>query len=181
MKIVAVFHGEKRMRLGNYPPEIAANAPLTVKGMRQMQRLVEKLRPLGPFVAAYSSRPTRAVDSASVVCMALDLDFKTMKELGQHASGQKGKVIAYPGYENEWYADWQSRAIEAVQEIARKHKEDDVVLVFTHRPIIAGLVCHTKGITDEGEIRKLALTPQFSRRGYVIFEVNKEEKIRVAG
>ncbi len=177
MEIIAIFHEVKKEGYADYPAEIASNPPLTDEGYLRTHKLPDKLRHYGPFRALICSRMARTSQMASVLALAFNLDFYSMRGLGQHASKEGEKVFIYPGYQNEWYPEWQKNAVASFKEIAERYGPDGTVLIVSHRPVIAGVACHTQGISDPNMIRALALGKEFSKNGFVIFNVTKDGEI----
>lgn len=173
MKIIAIFHEEKTGGYGNYPPKIACNPPLTTEGYLRTHNLPDKLRPYGPFAALICSRMCRTSQMVSVLALEFNLDFYSMRGLGQHASKEGEEVFSFPGYENEGYPEWQKNGVAAFQEIAERYGPDDTVLIVSHRPVIAGIACHAHGISDPNMIRALALGKEFYKNGFVVFTVTE--------
>ncbi|MCX6806843.1 MAG: phosphoglycerate mutase family protein [Candidatus Berkelbacteria bacterium] len=173
IRIVMIFHGKKvpADTLEDKIIELRANPQLSLQGMTDIQNLVNALRPLGPFASMYSSRLARALVTASTIMLALDLDCQTMTELGQYATGEGGESTFYPGHENEWYAFWQTQVLQAMDIIYNKSDNGETILVVSHRPHIAALYANVKGVKEEEKIRALALDPNFSRSGFIVFEI----------
>lgn len=176
MRIVAVFHGQKVEGIADKPAEIAVNPTLTVAGMEKIQALVPKIRELGPYYGLYSSRLARALDTASVLALALDENIQTAKGLGQHANLDGGIKTYYPGHEGESFKQWQEQALNALHEIWERigHeigvtvRYDRNVLMVSHRPSIGGLVAAAKGISDEKGIESVVMDKSLTANGYVI-------------
>lgn len=177
MKIIAIFHEEKTGGYGNYPPKIACNPPLTTEGYLRTHNLPDKLRPYGPFAALICSRMCRTSQMVSVLALEFNLDFCSMRGLGQHASKEGEEVFSFPGYEHEWYPEWQKNGVAAFQEIAERYGPDDAVVIISHRPVIAGVVRYTQGISDPKSIQALAADKNFSKHLFVIFNVTKSGEI----
>lgn len=178
MKIVAVFHADKNEEgLADEPREIAANPNLTLRGMEKTHQLVESIRPFGPFTACYSSRLARALDTASILCLAFGLDLQTLEGFGQHANKVGDEIVYYPGHEEENFLFWQKEAIAAFRHIIARHKAEETILVVSHRPSLAGVVAWIEGIEDEEAIKRIANNPAFAEKGFIVFEVDEEGKI----
>ena len=172
MKIVAILHTEKVEGLLEKPVEIAVNPTLTVNGMEKIRSIAHTLWDLGPFDACYSSRLARALDAASVLCLAFDLDLQTLKDLGQYANKDGDTIAYYPGHEKEGFEQWQKMAVRAIEEIHARHEETDTVLAVSHGPVIAGLIAHTKNIRDKAGIKQILDNLRSEAQQYVVFEVN---------
>ena len=159
INIYAVLHGDK-IFVNTSEPRIIANPPMSEQGMIEVHDVLEDIRALLPFDYVISSRVARANDTASAICMALDLDWKTNRLIGQHASLQDGMSVKYPGYEYESYPEWVGNVREFLTQLGMKYEYmwemyhndnaealDEVVnapssktLLFTHRPIVASMV-----------------------------------------
>lgn len=174
MRIVMVFHGKKVEGFCGMSTQdaVSSNPTLSIAGMVQMQRLVdEKIRALGPFDAMFSSNMARALDTASVLSLALDMQFQTIKGLGQLGNLDRGNTIPYPGHENDGPTDWQDDGFGAISEIAsRLQYADKNVLIVSHRPVIGALVALTRGITAAEKIQEVVNDPELTRDGYVVFD-----------
>lgn len=158
MKVVAILHGKKvEEGMTDKPSALRSNPNLTVDGLVGIHNLVEQVRAKAPYAAIYSSRLTRALDTASVLALALDMDIQTVKKLGQHCSRDAGGDCFYPGFEGETVVDWKNQAVSALLDLQKRHSPDDTILVVSHRPSIGGLVAHTKGIEDENGIMGIVL------------------------
>ncbi|MEI6494602.1 MAG: hypothetical protein WCO03_00895 [bacterium] len=174
IKIVAVFHGAKVSGVTQYPTAVGANPPMTIEGMAKAQAdLVEKVRAHGPYVCGYTSRLARACDMMSVLATALDLDFVSMKGLGQHGNLDNGTVIMYPGCEDENYVSWQNNAMGAIQDIGDMHECGDTILVVGHRPTLGALVALTQEITDIDGLKQVVNDPATVGEGFRVFEYHK--------
>lgn len=172
MKIVVVLHGEKAEGLfGHCSIEIAANPPVTPNGMEQILELVPAIKAEGPYDAMYVSRMSRALGSASVLALALDLDFETMALLGQHANKEGSEVFFYPGHEGEGYGTWQRDGVAAIDKILKRHGPNANILVVSHRPIVGGLIAHTRGVTTEKGIYQITGDLRLDKRDFVVFQV----------
>ncbi|EKE19787.1 MAG: hypothetical protein ACD_8C00106G0007 [uncultured bacterium] len=176
MRFIAVFHGKKEESVLNFQAAVAANPTLTMSGMDAIQNgLLPKIKTLGPFAALFCSRMARALDTASVLSMALDLDIRTINGLGQAGNLDQGTVVMYPGHENDDVLSWQSAARDAMHTIHGDvlfdiaMSNDANVLFVSHRPVIAALVALAKGITDADGINSILDDPTLAKDGYVIF------------
>ncbi|MFA4936757.1 MAG: hypothetical protein WC575_00470 [Patescibacteria group bacterium] len=146
--------------------------------MMQIQSIVPKIKELGPFDLAYSSRLCRGNDVNSILCMALNMDWRTSRLLGQHASRQSGKTYFYPQCEKEWYDYWQKNAILFVTNNLRmSHLSQDMsgevkVLIGTHRPIVAGLIGWARGVTNTEMLKGWARSEEMWKDLIHIFRYN---------
>jgi broad specificity phosphatase PhoE len=173
MKIVAVFHQDKVVGVKNCKQEIGANPPMTTAGMEKIDALIPALKKLGPYYPMlFTSRMSRAADAASVLAMELDLDFRSVKGLGQAGNLDEGVVIPYPGHENDGPIEWQEDGIDACAEINSFTGENDTALAFSHRPIIGALIAACKGIFDANGINAIVQDKELTKNGFVVFNYN---------
>ncbi len=180
MQIVAVFHSDK-LDDQTSPTEVASNPPQSTSGQVKIHNLVPAIKAMGPYMSmAYCSRMARASCAASVLSLALDIDYQSMKELGQFGNLFKdGTVCMYPGHENDDEITWQRDAHKALIIIWAKVKAVSwPILVISHRPIIGALVARARGITDKAGIKSVIMDPTLTKKGYVLFNI---EPIVIAG
>lgn len=178
MKIIAVFHSDKVEGLDGLPPEIAANPPMTIEGMKKIHALVPVIKKEAPTIFhIYCSCLARALDAASIIALAYKCIFHVDESLGQYANKDGGTVIAYPGHEGEGYEEWQQSALSFLAYFDEDRKDKDVcpleeidIIVVSHRPIIGGLVAATLGITGADEIKTIVNDPKLTDGGYRVFE-----------
>jgi broad specificity phosphatase PhoE len=175
MKVVAILHGKKAEQgITDKPAAIRSNPNLSVEGIVGVHALVEQVKAMGPYVALYSSRLARALDTASIFALALNMDIRTVKELGQHSSRDANGDCFYPGFEGETVIEWRDQAIKALLILNQRHSADDTVLVVSHRPSVGGLIAHTRGITDEPAIMDIVMN---TSGPIVEFNVDDQGKI----
>ena len=173
MKAIMVFHGNKVEGLGLNPVEIKANPPMTLDGMAKILDLVPEVQGMNPG-RIYCSRMARALNTASVFSLELDLDIQTKSKLGQHGNRDGQEDIFYPGHEGEDLVKFQADGVEALREIYNEIPEKDAtVLVVSHRPTICGVVAHTADVHDNRGISSFLKDPQYTDKGYVVLEINK--------
>ncbi len=172
VRVIAIPHGDKVNGLAGESAEIIVNPTLTISGMRKIQALVTAIVRFGPFWRGYVSRFARALDTISVIALALDLDFETIRELGQYASKDGAEVVYYPGHETDDMQTWQGNGMFSLVQIEQRAPEGSTVLVASHRPIIGGLLAHCRGLHDVESVTKTVIGMDPSRSFYV-FEVNK--------
>jgi broad specificity phosphatase PhoE len=181
-QIVAVFHGKKIEGVLDYQAAVAANPTLTMEGLDAIQGgLLPKIKALGKkFKALFCSRMARALDTASVLAMDLDLDICTVAGLGQAANLDKGTVVAYPGHEADDVLTWQRDVKGALEHIHCEMVYDIAmspdynVLVVSHRPVIAAMVALAQGITDAAGIQAVLDDPTLTKDGYIVFNYDGE-------
>lgn len=175
-RIVMVFHEKKVKMDDGLPVRTWVNPTLSVEGMTKVLDLVPVIGALGPFNAMFCSRLARALDTASVLALELDVDFETMPRLGQYGNKEGEKVQFYPGYEDDGYVDWQDDGFNALLDIADQCKGGKA-LVISHRPVIGGIIAHVRGITDEAGIKAIVNDPSIVGPGYVVFDVEDDGTI----
>lgn len=176
MIITAVFHGPKANGVAGLPGQVASNPPLSLAGMENIHRLAQKWKTdsIFPkeFDGFYSSRMARATDTASVLANEWDMDFLTLRKLGQMANKEGDVIHYYPGCEEESLVTWQADAIDAITSICNRHGSDHHVLVVSHRPIIGGIIALSQGIqSDEVALDKVVSDPLIVAAGFVQFDV----------
>lgn len=189
MKMVFVPHGAKLTGVGQYPPELGADPPMTMEGKQKMLKLVPALQALGPYDSAFCSLMDRACGTMCTIVKQLGIKrVVCIDELGQMGNlDSDGKVIAYPGHEKDDIITWQEQGYKAIGMISDEALKDGwplvaaygpggvperKVLVFSHRPILAGLVAHAKGITDAPGIQTILDDPTLVKNGFVVFNYN---------
>lgn len=178
-RFVGVFHGAKVEGVGDLPAELGANPPMTVAGMMGISDLLPIVQSNAPYSAFFTSRLARAVDAASVLALALDLDYQTMSFLGQYGNKDGKTVIMYPGHEGETVVDWQRQGLQALDEMRDQTPDGGTILFVSHRPIIGGIVAWTRGITEEAGITEVLCDPALTKDGLVIFEPNGTMGLKV--
>lgn len=153
MKITAVLHFEKASGfIDSESAELAANPSLSYKGFQQALGAAQLIEALGPYDGMFSSRLARALDTASVLAMHLNMDFQTMAGLGQAGNKEGDKIVMYPGFENFSFLGWQKDALSVLEELELNGYNN--ILIVSHRPIIGALIAYAQGITSEEEIAK---------------------------
>lgn len=172
--VVAVLHGRKAESIIG-PDELRANPPLTPEGALGIHGLVPGVEAFGPFSAIYSSRLSRALATASLFAMAFKLDIMTMELLGQPANKDGKDVIAYPGYEGQDLPDWQDGGVRALQNFEDGILAGEKILVVSHRPVVGGIIAHTKGIHDLAGLNGIVNDPMLAPRGFVVFSVDGKD------
>ncbi|MDD5050173.1 MAG: histidine phosphatase family protein [Candidatus Pacebacteria bacterium] len=181
LRIVAVFHGPKHEGIiGKVLALVAANPPMTVDGMVKVAKLIDAIKAQGPYGQAFSSRMARALDAMSLLANALDIDFETINDLGQHGSGDvvDGKVVAeafLPGYEGEGCLAWHESAKRVLAKFHTEVKSGQTILVVSHRPIIGALVDMASGASFNAErLLEVVLSSKLTAKGFVVFDFNKD-------
>lgn len=185
LRIIAVFHEKKAGNVIELNPAIAANPTLSIDGMQNTQdKLLPKIKELGPFAGIFTSRMARALDTASVLALALDLDIMTVKGLGQAANLDRNTqgetvVVAYPGFEEDSYGEWLQGAIEALDDINDEMCGSGNILIVSHRPVIGAMVAYAEGITSPTDIEAIVNDPATVGEGYRVFDYDDGELILV--
>ena len=182
MKLIVVPHGAKVTGVTQYPPELGADPPMTMEGKWKMLNLVPALRALGPYDGVYCSLMDRACGTMCTIVKQLGIRrVVCIYELGQMGNLEPdGKVIMYPGHEQDNVVIWQTEGLFSVGRIIWEDytqlsaSQPSVhrnlkVLVFSHRPILAGLVANAKGITNREGIQKILDDPDLTKNGFVVF------------
>lgn len=192
MKIVVVPHGKKVSGVIQYPPELGADPPMTMEGKVAMLTLVPDLMAFGPYDACYCSLMDRATGSMCTIVKQMSIRrVICIDELGQYGNlDGDGTVIAYPGHENDNVRTWQEQGLLAVRiihaevaqgglaegTVAGKGKlPEKMVLVFTHRPILAGLVAAASGVTYAKEIQRILDDKGLIGKGFRVFKVTNSD------
>lgn len=177
MQLVVVPHGAKLTGVGEFPAELASDPPMTMEGKAKMLKLVPELKVFGPFHGTFCSLMDRACGTMCTIVKQLGIKrVICIDELGQMGNlDSDGKVIMYPGHEDDNVLSWQQQGVTALKTIWNKNGDcamtslGNKVLVFTHRPIIAGLVASAKSITDAEGIQNLLDWPGLTKNGFVVF------------
>ena len=184
MRVVAVFHGDKQDTQPIMRSEIRANPPMTALGMQHIfTKLLPKVRDLGPYHGPiYCSRMARALDTASVLALALDMDIESLKSAGQMGSKDAGGVVYYPGHEADKNVyDWRDQFELSLQRIGIYRDYIGPALMVSHRPMIGSLIAHLQGINDDEGIRSVVNDPRIVEDGYVVFDVSQVGTIKLVG
>lgn len=166
---------------------------MTMEGKSKVLQLVPSLLELGPYDAVYSSLMDRACGTMCTVVKKLGVNrVICIDELGQYGNLDSDTVIAYPGHEEDNVVTWQQQGLRAVRLIfvevtqgvlknGMSFDEEEmllvgkVVLVFTHRPILAGLVAAAAGITDAPGIQQILDDKALSGRGFRVFNYRNDK------
>jgi probable phosphomutase (TIGR03848 family) len=160
--IILVRHGEndwsKKNKLAGHLPGVHLNE----NGHQQAQAVAQRLAGL-PVKAIYSSPVTRCLETAGYIADTHRLPILQLNEVAEvHYGDWEGKKIKKLAKEPLWRAvqffpsrarfpqgealrEVQFRAVQALEEISRKH-EKDLVVVVSHADIIRLLLAHYLGI-----------------------------------
>ena len=182
-RIVAVIADKWQRLLGmtDVSPANAANPPMTVESMEAVLKFVPKIRALGPYAYVYSSRFAYVGDVASVIALAMDMDFSTLCGLSKYVNLDCETNRHYPGHEKDTVQTWQHDGVQAFMEIHSKHKSGEVILVVSHLAIIGGVIAYCYNVHDPAGITNIIDAKKTAGRGFRVFEVSKNRTIRVLG
>jgi hypothetical protein len=181
IQIVAVIADtwQKLLGMTDVSPANAANPPTTVESMEAVLKFVPKIRALGPYANMYSSRFAYVSDIASVIALALNMDFSTLSGLSKYINLDCETNRCYPGHEKDDVLKWQFDGVSAFREIHHKHRSGEVILVVSHRPIIGGVMAHCYNVHDPAKIMTIVNHPKTVKGGFRVFEVNENDTMRV--
>lgn len=185
MKLIATRHAETNYNIANlvnYSPDVDVH--LTEKGIRQAQKLAEKLKDFD-FNAIYISRLGRTKQTAEFINKYHNLPL-TVSELlddarngfeGRPYSEAKGWRDAQPDpvtarYQNKYesVADMTKRAQKFLDYIKAKHKNDEIILAVTSSHIIKQL----RMLNGEITMQELLNAPA-KHATYYVFNIEAEE------
>lgn len=164
------------------PIPLQVDAPLGWEALRKAYDIIPTIRSYGPFDEVVAGTLGRCGQVASVVCLALGLEYRTDVRLAQLASMEKkdGQAVRvyYPGHDNESWCEWQESGVTALRELAHA-RPGGRFLIITSRGQGAGIMAHTEGIADHDEIQKIGRSPEFAGGEPVHFlvEVDSTDKI----
>ncbi len=154
MKVTTVLHFDKASGfINSESPELAANPSLSLKGFEQALDIAPKVKAYGPFEGMFTSRLARALDTASVLSLYLEMDFQTMFEFGQFGNKEGDKIVMYPGFEAYSYIGWQNSALSGLEYLELTGYDN--VLIISHRPIIGALYAYAQDIVNETGIKSV--------------------------
>ena len=161
--ILLVRHGQnawvKQKRLAGW----IAGVHLDETGEKQAQEAAARLAHL-PVAAIYSSPVTRCLETAAYLADALQLTVEPVEALGEVRYGEwEGAEIEKLAKEKSWYAvqhypgrfrfpegealrEVQMRAVTALEEIAQRHEQGEVVIAVSHADLIKLVLAYYLGI-----------------------------------
>lgn len=146
-----------------------ADPPLNDVGRAQARALAARVADAG-VAAVYSSDLRRAAETADIVGEALGLDVTQLQALREIDVGEwsgltvEEIVVRFPdGYrrhreggdgwdQGETHAALSDRILAAVEEIAREHPQESI-LVVAHGACLRALLAHAEGV-ELGEFRR---------------------------
>lgn len=159
--IILVRHGEnewvKKQRLAGWIPGIHLNE----NGRSQAQDVAERLAALR-ITAVYSSPVARCQETAGYIAHRHNLDVLELPEVGEVRYGKwEGKKIKKLAKKPRWHAvqhypsrfqfpqgealrEVQFRAIQALERLSARHK-DETIVVVSHADVIKLLLAHYLG------------------------------------
>ena len=171
IRIIFIPHGEKAKGDATMDGQVRMNPPMTMPGMQAIYNQVLPLvHNLGPYASMWCSRLGRALCTASILAVELDMDFATMDELGQYANSDSVGDVYGRGHEGENELSWQHQALTALDKIYLQAQHGDTVLVVSHRPILAGLVAAARGIYDLDSVHAILYDKGLTEDGTVVFK-----------
>lgn len=148
----------KKKRLAGWTPGVHLNDV----GREQAAQLADRLSQL-PLKAIYSSPLERCLETAAAITAVHDLEIQQIEAMGEVRYGKwQGKKIKklskkpawriiqhYPSRfrfpEGESLVEVQQRAVSAIEELARKHK-DELFAVVSHADVIKLALAHYLGM-----------------------------------
>lgn len=111
-RLVAIRHGESNATVGRFVGGPRSCTGLSVFGVRQCERLAERLRSSGELAGArlYSSHYPRAMETAQLIAPALgDPDIHVDDGFGEHDPGPDCDGLSYEEFlERHGTPDWDS-------------------------------------------------------------------------
>jgi probable phosphomutase (TIGR03848 family) len=161
--ILLVRHGQndwvKQKRLAGW----IEGVHLDETGQKQAETAAARLAHL-PIAAIYSSPVTRCLETAAPIASALQLAVETLDALGEVRYGEwEGAEIETLAKEKSWYAvqhfpsrfsfpggealrKVQARAVDALEELAQRHDQRDLVVAVSHADLIKLVLAHYLGM-----------------------------------
>lgn len=160
--IILVRHGEndwvKKHRLAGW----ISGVHLNENGREQAKLVAKRLGQL-PVTAVYSSPVTRCVETAQYIAKSHKKEIVQLENLGEVRYGKwEGKKIAKLAHKKKWHTvqyypsrmrfpqgealrEVQFRAIQTLEKLAKKHK-DEIIVVVSHADLIKLVVAHYLGV-----------------------------------
>ncbi len=201
--VLLIRHGQNdwvnKNRLAGWIPGVHLNE----EGRAQVEELSQRLRPV-PIKAIYSSPLERCMETAVALAQPHALEVVALPALGEVRygdwEGKKIKKLArkkrrwfavqhhpsrfkFPGGES--FRDVQQRAVTAIEQLSRRHKED-LVTVVSHADVIKLVLAHYLGMHMD-LFQRLAVSPAsvsalfLSEAGMVrVLRINDDGPFRLA-
>ncbi len=160
--IILVRHGEndwsKQNKLAGWIPGVHLNE----EGHKQATAAAQRLAPL-PVKAVYSSPVTRCMETAAYIADTHRLAVLQVEEVGEVNYGQwEGKQIKKLAKKPLWWAvqhapsrarfpggesllEVQFRAVQALEDLAKQH-DKDIIVVVSHADVIRLVLAHYLGV-----------------------------------
>lgn len=195
MRLILVRHGETPWNV-TLQYQGQANVPLNDRGREQAQLTAVRLG-RSPATALYSSDTTRAWETAEIIGAALKLKPQPVPNLREIDVGQWEGLTPeelyrrFPDHMREYerdpartvrlggesYAQLQTRALVALNEIYERHQSSDTVIAVSHGGTIRAILCHVIGLDlvnfgkmwlDNGSLTEL----RYGRNGWRLMRLN---------
>ena len=163
MRIFLVRHGQTQSNVENRL-QGSKGVPLNQVGEKQVAEVAQFFKNI-PLTAVYSAPARRAKQTASSIAKFHNLSVKVIRGFRERSHGklegkteeQRKKLI--PDIQKQWKhqgIDWrppggetlrelQQRAIKAFNQIIKKHKLNDTILVASHGGTIKAVVHYVHG------------------------------------
>ncbi len=161
--LLLIRHGEndytRKHKLAGHLP----NVHLNERGQKQAEALAEALKAV-PLKAVYSSPLERAVETATPIALARQLEVRIEAGLIETNVGKwQGRSLAMLRLQKHWkvvqhapsraqfpegetFYECQSRIVSTLDSICRKHKPQDIVACVFHADPIKLAVAHFLGM-----------------------------------
>ena len=161
--IILVRHGEndwvKKHRLAGWIEGIHLNE----NGRQQAQAAAERLAPL-PIKAIYSSPVLRCRETAEFIAQSQNLPVDPLEPIGEVRYGEwEGKKIKKLAKKKAWFTvqffpsrmqfpggeslrEVQARGVEALETLAQRHDDNDMIVVVSHADLIKLVLAHYLGV-----------------------------------
>lgn len=173
--IVLLRHGEnewvKEHKLAGWIPGVHLNE----NGRQQAQDAAERLAHL-PITTLYSSPVERCIETAAILAEKIGLDIVELPEVGEVRYGDwEGEKIESLAKLPEWHVvqhapsrhrfpngesmrGVQSRIVDALETLAQKHAQDEIVVVCAHADLIKMALAHYLG-THIDLFQRIVISP----------------------
>lgn len=195
MRLILVRHGETPWNV-TLQYQGQGQVPLNERGREQARRAADRVARYG-VTALYSSDLARAWESAELIGAVIGRTPVAMPQLREIDVGQWEGLTPeelyrrFPDHMAEYrrdpartvrlggesYAQLQTRALEALNQIQEQHKPDEVIVAVSHGGTIRALLCHVIGLDlahfgrmwlDNGSLTELRL----GRNGWRLLRFN---------
>lgn len=164
MQLILVRHGES---VWNEEGKVqgTSNPDLSKRGIQQAEMLAAKLNRIGkinPQSIVYSSPLARAHSTALIIAREHGLPINICHDIREIQLGEwEGKHFSqlqeeYPEMLNLWYSEplrvsvpggetvieFQDRVVAAMNEIMKRHEQDDKIMIVAHGGVISIYIAH---------------------------------------